>query len=57
MKGADTLQRWLTEFGYTDGLTEFVKQFPEAKYNGIIYRGLHFEHYPSMDEIQNSDFC
>ena len=57
MKGPEMLTKWLTGMGYTDGLAEYVKQFPEAKYNGIIYRGLYFDHYPSIDEIKNSDFC
>ena len=57
MKGPEMLTKWLTGFGYTEGLSEFVEQFPEAKHNGIIYRGLYFDHYPSLDEIQNCNFC
>lgn len=57
MTGPEMLRKWLTGMGYTDGLLEFVKQFPEAKYNGTIYRGMFFDHYPSMSEIYDSDFC
>ena len=55
--GPAMLQKWLTGYGYTEGLAEFVKQFPEAKHNGMVYRGMFFDHYPSIDEIRNSDFC
>ena len=51
------LHRWLTGFGYTEGLAEFVEQFTEAKYNGTIYRGMFFDHYPDKNEIRNSKFC
>lgn len=57
MSGPDMLKRWLTGYGYTEGLLEFVQQFPEAKYDGIVYRGLFFDHHPSISEIHNQDFC
>lgn len=57
MNGPEMLAKWLTGMGYTNGLLEYIKQFEEAKHTGIIYRGLYFDHYPSVDEIKNSDFC
>lgn len=38
MKNANMLIKWLTGRDYTDGLAEYVKQFPEAKYHGKIYK-------------------
>lgn len=57
MNGPDMLKRWLTGFGYTDGLAEYISQFESAKHDGIVYRGLSFDHYPSQSEIHNQDFC
>ena len=57
MNGPDMLKKWLTGFGYTEGLSEYIAQFKEAKYDGIVYRGLFFDHYPSLSEIHNQDFC
>lgn len=57
MNGPDMLKRWLTGFGYTEGLHEYVSQFAEAKHDGTVYRGLFFDHYPSLSEIQNQNFC
>lgn len=57
MTGSAMLKRWLTGWGYTEGLKEYVSQFPQAKYSGIVYRGLSFDHYPDLSEIKNQDFC
>ena len=57
MTGPDMIAKWLTGYGYTEGLLEYVQQFPEAKYDGMIYRGMFFDHYPDMKEIRNSEFC
>ena len=57
MKGALMLHKWLRGMGYEEGLAEFVKQFPEARYTGTIYRGMYFNHYPDVADIQESAFC
>ena len=57
MNGPKMLTKWLTGMGYTEGLSEYVQQFQDAKYTGIIYRGLYFDHYPAIDEIKNCNFC
>lgn len=57
MSGPEMLKRWLTGYGYTEGLSEYIAQFTEAKHNGTIYRGLHFNHYPDMSEIHDQNFC
>lgn len=57
MKDALKLQKWLRGMGYEEGLSEFVKQFPEAKHTGKIYRGLYFSHYPDGCDIHESEFC
>lgn len=57
MKGILMLHKWLRGMGYEEGLSEFVKQFPEARHTGIIYRGLYFKHYPDITDIKESAFC
>ena len=57
MKGALMLHKWLLGLGYEEGLSDFVKQFPEARYTGTIYRGLYFNHYPDIKDIKDSNFC
>lgn len=57
MTGPEMLKKWLRGFGYTEGLREYIETFPEAQYRGQIYRGIYFDHYPAIKEIQNSDFC
>ena len=57
MNGPDMLKRWLTGWGYTDGLSEYISQFQEAKYDGLVYRGLFFDHYPSPSEIYDQNLC
>ena len=57
MKGALMLHKWLRGMGYEEGLAEFVKQFPEARYTGTIYRGMYFNHYPDINDVHESDFC
>ena len=54
---ADMLSKWLRGMGYTEGLAAYIQQFPEAKYHGKIYRGLYFDHYPSISEINSQNFC
>ena len=57
MNGALMLHKWLRGMGYEEGLAEFVKQFPEARYTGTIYRGMYFNHYPDITDVHESEFC
>jgi hypothetical protein len=57
MTGAEMLRKWLTGMGYTEGLREFVQSFSDARYDGTIYRGMFFDHYPSKEEIYACEFC
>ena len=57
MSGALMLHKWLRGMGYQEGLDEFVRQFPEARYTGTIYRGMYFNHYPDIADVKESAFC
>ena len=58
MRGVTEFQRYL--LGYQVDLKilqDFLKEFPEARYEGIIYRGMYFSHYPAFAEISQTNLC